>query len=115
LLSDFLDTGYERLLRRTGRRHDLTAVRISDIREAELPPVGLVELEDAETGQHLLVDTSSTAVRRAVSDAARQRQEQVRQLCRSARIDLVEVATDGSHLDALVRFFQLREHRLQRT
>ena len=115
LLSDFLDRGYERLLRRTGRRHDLIAVRIADLREQELPAVGLVELEDAETGQQLLVDTSSAAVRQALAEAVRRRQEELRQLCRSARIDLVEVATDGSHLDALVRFFQLREHRLQRT
>lgn len=115
LLSDFLDQGHERLLRRTGRRHDLTAVRIADIREQELPAVGLVEFEDAETGQHLLIDTSSNAVRQAVARSAQERQENLRQLCRSARIDLVEVSTDGTHLDALVRFFQLREHRLQRT
>ena len=51
----------------------------------------------------------------SIAKAAQQRQENLRQLCRSARIDLVEVSTDGTHLDALVRFFQLREHRLQRT
>ena len=57
LLSDFLDEGFEKSLKRSGRRHDLVAVRITDPREEELPPVGLLELEDAETGQRLLLDT----------------------------------------------------------
>src|SRR5438045_3629133 len=59
LLSDFLDRGFESALKRTGRRHDLIALRISDPREEDLPSVGLLELEDAETGEHLLLDTGS--------------------------------------------------------
>ena len=114
LLSDFLDHGYERALKRTGRRHDLVAVRISDPREEDLPAVGLLELEDAETGGRRLLDTNSRAVRDAYRAAARARQEALRQLTRSARIDLIEVATDGGHLDALIRFFRLRERRLRR-
>jgi uncharacterized protein (DUF58 family) len=114
LLSDFLDTGFDKALRRTGRRHDLISIRITDPREEELPPVGLLELEDAETGQRVLIDTSSRAVREAHAAAARQRREQLRQLTRSASIDLVEVATDGTHLDALIRFFRLRERRSRR-
>ena len=115
LMSDFLDKGYERAFHRTGRRHDLTAVRIADPREQELPPVGLVELEDAETGRRLLLDTSRPEVRTAYAQAGKQRRDSLRQLARSSRIDLIEVSTDGGHLDALVRFFQLREHRLKRT
>ena len=115
LLSDFLDRDFEKSLKRTGRRHDLIAIRISDPREQELPAVGLLELEDAETGERLLVDTASRQVREAFARAARQRQESLRQLARQARIDLVDVSTDGSHLDALIRFFKLRERRLRRT
>jgi uncharacterized protein (DUF58 family) len=115
LLSDFLDEGYENSFKRTGRRHDLIAVRITDPREEELPAVGLLELEDAETGTPLLVDTSSRAVREAHARAARQREEGVRQLSRAAQVDLIEVTTDGSHLDALIRFFKARERRLRRT
>lgn len=113
LLSDFLDHGYERLLRRTGRHHDLVLVRIVDPREQELPAVGLLELEDAETGEQMLIDTSSRSVREAYSQAAVQRRAELRQLAESARIDLIEVATDGRHLDALVRFFELRERRMR--
>jgi len=114
LLSDFLDRGYEKSLKRTGRRHDLVAVRITDPREEELPAVGLLELEDAETGERLL-HTNSRQVRTAYAAAARSRREVLRELTRSARVDLVEVSTDGSHLDSLIRFFRLRERRLRRT
>jgi uncharacterized protein (DUF58 family) len=114
LFSDFLDLDYERAFRRTGRRHDLVAVRVTDPREEELPAVGLVELEDAESGRHLLLNTSSKAVREAFRTQALSRRNAVRQLARSAGIDLIEVSTDGGHLDALVRFFHLRERRLRR-
>src|SRR6516225_47562 len=99
LLSDFLDQGYDKSLKRTGRRHDLVAVRIADPREEELPPVGLLELEDAETGERLLLDTNSRKVRDAYARAGRERREALHELTRSARIDLVDVSTDGSHLD----------------
>src|SRR5262249_54283862 len=65
LLSDFLDRGYETALKRAGRRHDLVAVYITDPREEELPAVGLLQLEDAETGRRLLLDTGSRQVREA--------------------------------------------------
>jgi uncharacterized protein (DUF58 family) len=114
LFSDFLDRDFERALRRTGRRHDLVAVRVSDPREEKLPSVGLVELEDAESGRRLLLDTSSRAVRSAFTAEAAARRGAVQQLCRSAGIDLIEVSTDGGHLDALIRFFRLRERRQRR-
>ena len=111
LMSDFLDSGFERAFKRAGRRHDLVAVRITDPREETLPPVGLVQFEDAETGQPLLIDTSSPAVRKAFEDQARQRRESFRQLARAAATDVVEVSTAGGHFDALLRFFRLRERR----
>jgi uncharacterized protein (DUF58 family) len=114
LFSDFLDRDFERAFRRTGRRHDLVAVRVTDPREEDLPAVGLVELEDAESGRRLLLNTSSRAVRAAFREQALARRDAVRQLTRSAGIDLIEVSTDGGHLDALIRFFQMRERRLRR-
>src|SRR5580704_12259082 len=65
LLSDFQDEGFEPAFKRAGRRHDLIAVRIGDPREEELPAVGLLELQDAETGEHLLLDTADRVVRDA--------------------------------------------------
>jgi uncharacterized protein (DUF58 family) len=115
LLSDFLDKGFEKSFKRTGRRHDLIALRITDPRERELPAVGLLELEDAETGERLLLDTNSRQLREAYAMAARHKTEALRQLASSAGVDLVEISTDGAHLDALLRFFKLRERRLRRT
>jgi uncharacterized protein (DUF58 family) len=115
LLSDFRDRAFERAFKRTGRRHDLIAVNITDPREEALPRVGLLELEDAETGRHLVLDTFSREVRDAYAAAARQRREALRELARSSRVDLIEVSTDGGHLDALIRFFRLRERRLRKT
>jgi hypothetical protein len=114
LLSDFLDPHFESSFKRTGRRHDLIAIRITDPREEDLPAVGLLELEDAETGERLLLDTNSAAVREAFRAAAEQRRAALRQMSRQSRVDLIEVSTDGGHLDALIRFFRLRERRLRR-
>jgi uncharacterized protein (DUF58 family) len=115
LLSDFLDQDFDYSLKRTARHHDLIALHITDPREEDLPSVGLLELEDAETGARVLVDTTSRRVREAYAAAAQQRRAALRQLTRSSRADLIEVSTDGSHLDALIRYFRLRERRLRRT
>ncbi len=114
LLSDFLDEGFEKAFKRTGKRHDLIAVPISDPREEELPAVGLLQVQDAESGRQLLLDTTSAAVRSACAARSRRRREGLRQIALSAQIDLIDVSTDGGHLDALVRFFRLRERRLRR-
>jgi uncharacterized protein (DUF58 family) len=111
LFSDFLDDGYERTLRRTARRHDLIAVRLSDAREDALPDVGLVELDDAETGRRLVIDTSRPALRDGYAALAARRAEGIRRLTRGAGIDLIEASTDGEHLEALVRFFRSRRAR----
>ena len=113
-MSDFLDEEFEASLKRTARIHDLIAVRVVDRREEELPRAGLLQLEDAETGRHLLLDTSKRQLRNALNEQARMRSEALHRLGRAAQFDLIEASTDGSHLDALVRFFQQRERRLKR-
>jgi uncharacterized protein (DUF58 family) len=111
LMSDFEDTDYESSLRFAGRKHDLVAVQVADPREAELPNAGLLQLEDAETGAAILVDSSNAAVRQPYAERAAERRDVLRKLARSARIDLIEIGTDGKHFDALVRFFRAREQR----
>lgn len=114
LFSDFLDEGHEKSFRRTARRHELIAVRLSDPRETELPDVGLAELEDAETGRHLLVDTGSAELRVAYARRAAERAEAMTRLARSAGVDLIEASTDGRHLDELVAFFRRRQLLMRR-
>jgi uncharacterized protein (DUF58 family) len=115
LISDFLDEDFEQALKRAGRRHDLIAIRITDPRETELPSVGFLELEDAETGHRLLLDTNNRSVREGFAESTSRRAQSVRQASRAARVDLIEVSTRGGHLDALIRFFKMRERRLRRT
>ena len=114
LLSDFYDEGYEASFRLAGRKHDLVAVRVTDPREYELPNVGLIQLEDAETGRHVLVDSSHAGLRKLYADRAAGRDEALRKLARSAQVDLFDVSTDGGHFDALIRFFRVRERRRRR-
>jgi len=111
VVSDFLDRQWERALRIAARRHDVIAVVLDDPRERELPAVGLVELEEAETGERYVVDTGSATVRAAFAQtAAAARTERDRTL-RAADVDAVEVRTDRPYADALLRFFRMRERR----
>jgi uncharacterized protein (DUF58 family) len=115
LLSDFLDRDYEKSVQRTARRHDLVALWVRDPLEEELPAVGLLAVADAETGQQQLWDTSRAEVRAAYAQAADQQRAALRQLLGAARGDLIEVSTQGDHVQALVRFFQRRQRRWRRS
>ncbi len=111
LLSDFLDAGFEAPLRMLGRKHDVVAVALDDPREQELPAVGLVGLEDAETGRVRHVDTSDPRVRSAYAESARRRRaERTRTFARMG-IDTVELSTDRSYVAPLVALFRARERR----
>jgi len=112
LISDFQDEEYRKKLQVAAKRHDLVALSISDPREKELPPVGLVELRDAETGQHALVDTFDPAVRDAFAQQARARFDALRQLFRSTAVDQVEIRSDEDYMRPLIRFFRMRERRI---
>lgn len=110
-ISDWLDTDYESSFRLAARRHDLIAVHVHDRREQELPAVGLLAIEDAETGRPLVIDTSHPRTQATFRATAQARQEALRVLTRSSNVDLIDVSTDGDHFDALVKFFRLREAR----
>jgi hypothetical protein len=114
LISDFLDEGYLQVLRHANRKHDVVAALITDPREAEMPPTGLVTLEDAETGRLRLVDTRSAGFRSELAMRARDRQQTLRDQLRATGMDLVVFDASGSMVDPLLRFFRERERRLRR-
>jgi uncharacterized protein (DUF58 family) len=114
LLSDFADTGFERAMKRAGRRHDLIAVSVRDRLESELPNVGLLEVRDGETGEQWLIDTGSRSVRCAFAAAAAERQAKLARAFRAASADWIDASTDGRHLDALVHLLRRRERRRRR-
>ncbi|MFH2066218.1 MAG: DUF58 domain-containing protein [Pseudomonadota bacterium] len=108
LVSDFIAHGFEKKLRVAGRRHDLIAVSITDPHEMRLPDVGLIHLEDAETGERILVDTGSASVRKQYEAYGRERRQTLISLFRSMGIDQIEIFTDGNYIFDLVRFFRNR-------
>ena len=111
LFSDFQDRGYESGLRVLARRHDLTAIVLSDPREWELPAVGLVELEDAETGAHILVDTSDRRVRTLYAARAAALRDERRRILASMQVDQIELETGVSYVEPLIVYFRRRAGR----
>ena len=113
LVSDFLGEGFEKPMRVLGRRHDLIAVSVTDPREVRMPDIGLIELEDAETGECVVIDTGSAAVRRRYEGLGLERSARLRELFRSMKVDQIEVLTSEDYVRDLVKFFRVRERRLQ--
>ena len=112
LVSDFQAAGYEKRLRIAARRHDLIAVSLSDPREAALPAAGLIELEDAETGESVVVDSSNAAVRRSYEALTRARCDTLAASLRSMGVDQIPVVTGEDYVLDLLKFFRVRERRI---
>ena len=114
LISDFLDEGYLQVLRHANRKHDVVAALITDPREAEMPPAGLVTLEDAESGKTRLVDTRSKAFRTDLAAGAKKRRDDLKDSLRATGMDLIVFDASESMVDPLLRYFRERERRLRR-
>ena len=108
LVSDFLDRDYEKTLAVLARRHDLIAVTVADPREYSLPDVGLLEVEDAETGAAVLVDTGSAELRSRYAELAREKTGKLATLFKKTGIDHIELITDRDYVLDLVKFFRKR-------
>ncbi|MBO4992682.1 MAG: DUF58 domain-containing protein [Alistipes sp.] len=113
ILSDFLiperdRTPLEDALKIAGSKHDIVGIRVSDRREAELPDVGIVELEDAETHRKVWLDTSSRSVREHYAQRWAERDEAIRELLRRNRIDTATISTDGDYVVELIKLFKQR-------
>jgi len=100
-----------RAMRQTNRRHDLVAVQVEDPREKELPNVGILALEDAETGEIIELDTASAVVRKRFKELAAERGRQLVTDLSSEGIDTLQLQTDQPYMPALQRFFKTRERR----
>lgn len=112
LVSDFMEDDYEIPLRIANKRHDIVAVTVTDPREEALPDVGLINVQDAESGRETLVDTSDPAVRAAYEAAATGRANKRDEIFKRTRVDTIHVRTDTSYVEALYKFFRMRERRL---
>lgn len=112
LVSDFFAAGYERPLGIAAKRHDLIAISVSDPRERELPAVGIMELEDPETGETISADTGDRRVREAFSKIARKREAERDDFFKTHGIDCIRVNTAAPYMRELLGFFRLRERRM---
>lgn len=112
LISDFIDDGYDKILRIISRKHDVIAVELSDPREEALPNVGLIKLRDAETQSERWVDTGNASVRKQFEKFWRERRENRKQLFIRSRVDAIPVRTDRPYIKPIVDFFKRRESRL---
>jgi uncharacterized protein (DUF58 family) len=112
IVSDFITVpGWEATLGQLAERHDVTAVRLYDPLEMELPDLGLVTMRDAETGEQIVVDTHDAPFRRRFAAAAERREDTLRQAFAQAGVDTLELATDDDLQGAILRFADLRKQR----
>jgi uncharacterized protein (DUF58 family) len=121
LVSDFQLAGSQvnaltetrRAMRLANRRHDLVALHIHDRNEVELPDVGTLSIEDAETGELIELDTANPQVRRRFAQLARERIEQLHQAFASEGVDYLDLDARESYVPALMAFFKNRERRMR--
>lgn len=114
IISDFLDSDFERSLKLISRRHDLIAITVSDPRERSLPDVGFLELVDAETDQRVVLDSGNRYVRDQFEHLASQDELKLRQMLRRSSVDQIDIQTDRSYVPPLIAFFRARERKLVR-
>ena len=111
LISDYQDDDYETKLKLVKQKHDLVAISITDPREESLPDVGLIQLEDTESEETLLVDTSDSEMIRQYSEQMQVKKENRRTYFQSIGIDTIEIKTNKSLADPIIRYFKLREKK----
>ncbi len=111
LLSDFIDEGFEKIIRIVSKKHDLIGLVLEDRREKEIPKIGLMKVIDPETNSERLIDTSSSQFRQNFTVRTRELAEKRKYMFRSNKIDSVNIQTGENYIKPLVQFFKLRERR----
>jgi len=111
LISDFIDDGYDRILRIVGKKHDLVNILLEDPRETEIPKVGLIKLKDAETGKTRFVDSGNKNVQEYFKQKVNRRKEYQNNLFLKSRVDTINISTASSYIKPLINFFKNRERR----
>jgi uncharacterized protein (DUF58 family) len=111
VVSDFLEGGFKKSLSLLNKRHDVVAVPVHDRVEIAMPSVGLIEVQDAETGEIMLVDTSSRRFRNRYGDHSSQRFDELKGIFRSSNVDFIPIATDKPYMNDVIQFFHMRHRR----
>jgi uncharacterized protein (DUF58 family) len=111
LISDFQASGYEQSLKRVRQKHDITAISITDPRESQLPEVGLVHLEDAETGETIVLDTNDKEMIGRFHNQKEKENADRKKLFLTFGVDTIDVKTDKSLVEPIIRYFKMREKK----
>jgi uncharacterized protein (DUF58 family) len=111
LVSDFIETDFKKPLSLLNKRHDVIAVSVRDRAEIALPGVGLIEFQDAETGEIILVDTSGRKFRNQYANKSSRRFDDLKNMLRTINIDCISISTDKPYIQDLVKFFHIRHRR----
>lgn len=112
LVSDFISEDFKKPLSVANNKHDLVAISVTDPRELDFPSIGFIELEDAETGEVVLIDTYDTHLRNDFSKFAHNEKKDLETLFKSLKIDYINIMTDKSYIEPLIKFFRLRAKRM---
>jgi uncharacterized protein (DUF58 family) len=113
-VSDFLGENFQTKMAVMARKHDLITVRVFDRAEESIPDAGIIQMEDPETGEALLLDTGSRKFRDEYSKEYEEHRNRLKRFFFENKIDFLEIAADDDYLDKLVKFFHMRERRIQR-
>ncbi len=112
IISDFLTENYEKALQVANKKHDIISIDIIDPREVELPNVGFLELEDAETGETVMIDTGSSEIRETFFSESQEEREKREKFFQSIGVDNINILTDRSYVEPITKFFKMRAKRL---
>lgn len=108
IFSDFMDQGFEQSLRLLGRKHDVVACVVNDAAEYALPKMGVIDVQDAETGEVLTVDTSSESFRQQYEEAVAKRKDQRDRQLRLSQVERIDVKSSEDYVNPLIAFFKKR-------
>jgi len=111
LVSDFIEANFEKPLSLLNKRHDVIAVSVRDKAEIALPAIGLIEFADAETGEIILVDTSSRKFRKQYTTATAMQFDELKNMLRRIKVDCISISTDRPYIQDLIKFFHMRHRR----
>ena len=112
IISDFLTKGFQKDLQIANKKHDVISVMISDPREKEFVPLGILELKDLESGENVLVDTKDKSVQNKYTQMSINHTNELISIFRQAKVDCIQVNTKDTYIEALLKFFKLRERKM---
>ena len=108
-MSDFQNDNFEKPLRIANKKHDMISVKINDLREKELPKVGLIQMKDAETDQLKWIDTNNDSIRHDYAKHYAQSNKRINEIFKSCAMDSIDLYTGEDYVKPLINFFKKRK------